>query len=94
MTGNGWITSLRRGDHLVWRVPGGSPVYILVTRVARDTSWADLRMHTWALSWAKRMPLPMPSDNVYFRDWNATDLDRDAEAAMNETREKDMVRRD
>lgn len=81
-----FITSLRRGDHLIWTAAGGRQVYIVVTRVARDTSWADLRMFTWAMSWAKRMPLPMPRKHVRFENWDSRDLARDAEAATKEER--------
>lgn len=77
-----FITHLVRGDHLIWEPsPHDGRVYIVVTRVARDDSWADLRMYTFASTWTKRMPMPMPMRNVRFDAWDAVDLARDAENA-------------
>jgi hypothetical protein len=51
-------------------------VFIYVTRVARDGSWADIQCHTWAVMWAKRQPLcggVLPGGAVQ-RHWNQSDL--------------------
>lgn len=71
-----FITALKRGDHLIWDAPhvASGPVFIVVTRVARDESWADLELFTWAVSWHRRMPLPMPRGNIRFESWDAKDL--------------------
>lgn len=51
------ISDLKRGDWLTWQ-----GVEILVTRVARDASWADIRCKELGSNyeWRKRQRLPMP----------------------------------
>lgn len=53
------IKDVKRGDRLIWQ-----DVEILVIRVARDKSWADVRcrdLESGAV-WSKRQPLPLPAD--------------------------------
>ncbi len=78
---------LKRGDQFVWRHDDEpeKPVYIEVTRVARDGSWADIRCCTWAVAWTKRQPLPLP-EGCRPRRWTRGDLDRDFAAAWEAAR--------
>lgn len=46
---------LSRGDKLTW-----SGVAVVVTRVARDGAWADLKCDDGAQQWTKRQRLPLP----------------------------------
>ena len=70
----------RKGQLLVayhdWRP--SARVFVEVVRVAKDGSWADCRMFTWACSWSKRMPLfdGQFSDqaDLTLRDWGPADL--------------------
>jgi hypothetical protein len=55
-------------------------VYVEVTRVAKNGTWADIRCYTWASSWAKRQPLPLPPDTTVYA-WTITDLIRDRDGA-------------
>lgn len=48
-------------------------VFVTVTRVAVDGSWADIVCQTWAVQWRKRQTLPLPSCER--KDWNGRDLD-------------------
>lgn len=45
-----------------------------VTRVAKDGSWADIRVCTWAVMWTKRQPLPFRFPYLR-RDWDQADID-------------------
>lgn len=71
--------TLRRGDQFVVyadRRPA-ERVYGEVTRVAKDQAWADIRFCTWAVMWAKRMPLcdgEMPIGTTW-QMWDRRDLD-------------------
>jgi hypothetical protein len=47
-------TVLRRGDELDWM-----GVHLVVTRVARDGSWADVQCRSGEHTWTKRQPLPL-----------------------------------
>jgi hypothetical protein len=78
---DGFITHLARGDHLIWQQNETTSVYIIVTHVARDESWVDLHMFTFAVSWTKRMPMPMPRRNIRYEGWDSVDLKRDADSA-------------
>jgi hypothetical protein len=49
-------TVLRRGDELDWM-----GVHLVVTRVARDGSWADVQCRSGEHTWTKRQPLPLPA---------------------------------
>lgn len=70
----------KRGEKYVaydtWRP--SCRVFITVTRVAKDGSWADCQMQTWATGWTKRMPLfdGQFSDQADLtrRDWDWHDL--------------------
>lgn len=46
-----------RGDRFRAYGDSRTPHFIEVTRMARDGSWADIRVYTWAVTWAKRMPI-------------------------------------
>lgn len=53
------MSGLRKGDRFVG-YPDERParrLYIEVTRVAKDGTWADIRVQTWAVMWTKRQPL-------------------------------------
>jgi hypothetical protein len=51
------MAEFRRGDRFVQQHPEAWwPLFIKVTRVAKDGSWVDIRVFTWAASWAKRVP--------------------------------------
>lgn len=72
------MMALAKGQR--WRAyPNDRParqVYISVTRVARDGTWADLVCCTWAALWHKRQPLrlghlPFPAEPF---DWAMSDL--------------------
>jgi hypothetical protein len=57
---NDEVTQVEKGHCFVWqtdRYP--DPVYCVVTRVARDGSWADLRCRGGSAAWTKRQPLPL-----------------------------------
>lgn len=77
------ISKVAKGERLTWRHDDDPdhPVYIEVTRVARDGTWADIRCHTFADSWSKRQPLPLPQ-GVRRRRWSRDDLDRDLQRAI------------
>lgn len=49
----------KRGDRFVWAT-GSNFVSVLVRRVARDGSWADIACATGSHRWTKRQPLPFP----------------------------------
>ena len=56
--------------------PPAHRVFIEVLRVARDRSWADIFVCTWAVAWRKRQPLrrgrlPFPAERL---DWDRSDL--------------------
>ena len=70
---------MRRGDQFVVYTdrPPRDRVYGVVTRVARDGTWADIRCCTWAVMWSKRMPLKdgeMPLGTSW-QTWSQADLD-------------------
>lgn len=68
---------LTRGDQFVAYPDAKQPVFILVNRVAWNGSWADIRCLTWALSWSKRQPLPMP-DAAVPQPWTLADVEATA----------------
>jgi hypothetical protein len=74
---------VKRGDRYIWRHASAPDVhvYIYITRVARDGSWADIRCCTWLRGWSKRQPLPLP-EGVSPYEWSGEDLDADAAAEM------------
>jgi hypothetical protein len=74
---------MERGDKFVWHGgPGQSsnPVYIEVTRVARDGSWADIWCGIGSKSWTKRQRLPLPPGTEP-KEWTRQDLLRTAARA-------------
>lgn len=55
--------TVKRGDQFVQKHPDARwPLFIEVTRVARDGSWCDIRVLTWATAWTKRMPEGLQGD--------------------------------
>lgn len=64
----------KRGDLYVMEDAGEPAVFIRVTRVSPAARWVDIRCHTWAVSWAKRMPIGLPPYLIR-RDWGQADLD-------------------
>lgn len=60
-------------------------LFITVNRVAKDGSWADISVQTWAVMWTKRQPLPMPFAER--RDWNWKDLNEQEVDHMRKQRE-------
>lgn len=50
----------RKGDRILCALAPGAQPYSLcaVTRVARDGSWADMRVYSAGAYWSKRQPLP------------------------------------
>lgn len=75
---------IARGDRLI-AYPNARPrgrFYIEVTRVAKDRTWADIRVCNCYVMWTKRQKLddrglPPASELCY---WDQTDLDAQAEA--------------
>lgn len=74
---------VRKGDMFIQHGGGARwPLFVKVTRVARDGTWCDIRCFTWAVTWAKRMPEgisgPMldPESPMYLRrqDWTFDDV--------------------
>jgi len=61
---------VRKGDRYVYG-DDSKPYFIEVTRVARDQSWADIRVCNWAVMWTKRQPLPVPGRR---EDWTWIDV--------------------
>jgi hypothetical protein len=89
------MTSVKRGDRFVaygdWRP--SSRLYIEVTRVAKDGTWADIRVQTWAVMWTKRQPLTgghLPETEPF--DWTALDLAKQEVDHMAMLRENGVVR--
>lgn len=47
-----------KGDLFEWQDHA-----VIVTRVAKDGTWADIRVHhPFGATWTKRQPLPIPAD--------------------------------
>lgn len=83
-----------RGDEWI-AYPDERPahrVYIRVTRVAKDGSWADIVCMTWAASWRKRQPL-QDGTLPYGRRQNfyLCDLEEQEEDHMAKLREEGKV---
>lgn len=49
------ISAVKRGEHYRWE-----GVRMVVTRVAKDGTWADIACASGDMQWRKRQPLPMP----------------------------------
>jgi hypothetical protein len=72
------MTRLGKGDRLV-AFKDDRPcrrLYIEVTRVARDGTWADIRVSTWAVMWTKRQKLDARAlpPHADLCDWSLDDL--------------------
>ena len=73
-------TNLVKGDRLAaYRdCPPRQRLYLEVTRVAKDGSWADIRVCNCYVMWTKRQKLDArglpPDSEMYY--WDASDLDR------------------
>lgn len=51
---------MKKGDEFDWM-----DCLLVVTRVAKDTTWADFVAHSSSgRTWTKRMALPLPNDVV------------------------------
>lgn len=51
---------MKKGDEFDWM-----DCLLVVTRVAKDTTWADFVAHSASgATWTKRMALPLPNDVV------------------------------
>jgi hypothetical protein len=68
--------AMKRGDRFVAYGDHRprSRLYIEATRVARDGTWADIRVCNCFVMWTKRVLLPLPSD-THPRQWTTADLD-------------------
>lgn len=49
------ISTVKRGEHFRWE-----GVRMVVTRVAKDGTWADIACASGDMQWRKRQRLPMP----------------------------------
>ena len=68
----------RAGDRFIAypHMRPASRVFISVTRVAKDKSWADIKCQTWAVGWSKRQKIKdggLPAAIVKW--WDQIDLD-------------------
>jgi hypothetical protein len=69
------LDSPKRGDRFVAyadRRPRDK-LFVEVTRVARDGTWADIRVCNCFVMWTKRQPLPLPM--VTPHPWTMADID-------------------
>lgn len=67
-------------------------VFIRVTRVARDGSWADIVCMTWAVLWRKRQPLKDGTiPYAVCRPFYLCDLEEQEEDHMAKLREKGVL---
>ena len=74
------VGRLQRGDRLVafQDRPLREWLFIEVNRVAKDGTWADLSVLTWAVMWKKRQKLDergLPPQAEMF-EWDDSHLDR------------------
>ena len=81
--------AVRKGDEFVTN-PDDRLAHrhqITVNRVAKDGSWADIAVRSWAVMWTKRQPLPFkfPFETGYL-DFEAQQIDH-----MAMLREREMV---
>lgn len=81
----------RRGDLYVADADKrpSARVFIEVTRVAKDGSWADLKCMTWAVMWTNRHPLPLRF--AVKRDWFEGDLHEQEDDHMAMLRETGRI---
>jgi hypothetical protein len=73
----GASVALVRGDRFVW-TPSAKHrprdlLFLEVRRVAKDGTWADIAVCTWAVMWTKRQQLPLPEGTSRY-DWSTADL--------------------
>ncbi len=87
---------MKRGDRFIAyadRRPA-ERLFVEVTRVARDGTWADIRVCTWAVMWTKRQPVLLggwPPESVP-REWTMDDLDEQEADHMAKLREQGVLR--
>ena len=71
------MTAVHKGQRYVWHPQDDEfryTVFIQITRVARDYSWADISCCTCYVAWTKRQPLPLPPGTV-LQDWTLADVE-------------------
>ena len=60
--------------------PPRQRLFVEVTRVAKDGTWADITVRTWAVMWSKRQKLFnaefSPTAETRPDDWTQGDIDR------------------
>lgn len=61
----------KKGDLYVYDPDPDKPLFIQVTRVAKDGSWADCNVLNWACCWTKRQPTPIPGRR---HDWTMDEV--------------------
>lgn len=68
----------KRGDRFVLNADGPSRerLFILVKRVAKDGTWADIFACNWAVAWTKRQPWKDPMPGLTRQEWSDADLQR------------------
>lgn len=82
--------TIQKGDRFV-AFPGRRPaerLFLQVTRVAKDRTWADITVQTWAVQWRKRQDLQdgIPPMSVPY-NWTRYDLDLQQEDHMKKLEE-------
>ena len=86
--------AVKRGDRFV-AYPNhrlAERLFIEVTRVARDGTWADISCQTWAVRWTKRQQLHngiLPSSELY--EWTALDFAKQEVDHMAKLREEGVL---
>jgi len=63
----------KRGDRYISDTDPTQPLFIAVTRVSKNRTWADIKVRTWRTSWTKRQPLPIPGRRA---NWTEQDIVR------------------
>jgi hypothetical protein len=67
---------VKRGDRLI-AYPDAAPksrLFVEVTRVAKDGTWADIKVCNCFVMWTKRQRLPLPECVAYA--WTMEDIDQ------------------
>lgn len=87
--------SVQKGDRWVAN-PDERPksrLFIQVNRVAKDGTWADISVMTWAVLWRKRQKLSPDGCLPMARpgEWDRRDLDEQEEDHMAWLREEGIV---
>jgi len=86
------ITEAKKGDRLV-AYSDARPahrLFIEVTRVAKDGTWADIRCCTWAVMWTKRQLLPFSYAEK--RDWTWQEVREQEDDHMLMLREEGLLK--